>query len=66
MLEPALMLIADALRKSPNLSTTLHGGSVASNAMIYRHWASPGDHNKVNVPISTVPRKKATNENNNT
>ena len=53
------MFIADALRKGPNLLITSHGGSVASNAMIYRHRASPGDHNKVKTPNFNVPRKKA-------
>ena len=46
MLEPALIFIADALRKGPNLLSTLHGGSVASNALIYRNRASFGDHDK--------------------
>ena len=57
MLEPALMLISDALRKGPNLLKTLHGGSVAFNAMIYRHRA--GDHDKGNITISSVPTKKS-------
>ena len=41
MLEPALMLIAESLRKAPNLKNSLHGGSFASNAMVYRHRSSP-------------------------
>ena len=44
MLEPALMLIAESLRRAPNLKNNLHGGSFASNAMVYRHRASPRDH----------------------
>ena len=46
MLESALMFVANALRKGPNLHKSLHGGSVASNAIIYRHRASPRDHDK--------------------
>ena len=46
MLEPALMFVASALRKGPDLHKSLHGGSVASNAIIYRHRASPRDHDK--------------------
>ena len=44
MLEPALMLITETFRKDPNLKKILHGGSFASNAMVYRHRASPLDH----------------------
>ena len=44
MLEPALLLVAEAIRKGPNLGTFLRGGSVAATAMIYRHRASPNDH----------------------
>ena len=44
MLEPALMLITETIRKDPNLRKNLHGGSFASNAMVYRHRASPLDH----------------------
>ena len=44
MLEPALMLITETLRRDPNLRKNLHGGSFASNAMVYRHRASPLDH----------------------
>lgn len=46
MLEPALMLIAESLRKAPNLKNSLHGGSFASNAMVYRHRSSPRDHDR--------------------
>ena len=62
MLEPALMLIADALRKGPNLLKTLHGGSVASNALIYRNRAAVGDHDAKAVPKKIEPRKKQMNE----
>ena len=61
ILELALMVIAGVLRKGPNVLKTLHGGWVASKAMIYRHQASPSDHYKRNM---SVLRNKATNENN--
>ena len=60
MLEPALMFVTEALRKGPNLQISLHGGSVASNAMIYRHRASPRDHDKSNTARtspSTPPKE---------
>ena len=41
MLEPALMVISDAIRRDLNLRTALHGGSVAGSAVMYRHRASP-------------------------
>ena len=44
MLEPALLLIAEAIRSGPNLGVFLRGGSVAASAMMYRHRASPSDH----------------------
>ena len=44
MLEPVLLLVAEAIRKGPNLGTFLRGGSVAANAVMYRHRASPKDH----------------------
>ena len=50
MLEPALMLITETLRKDPNLRKNLHGGSFASNAMVYRHRASPLDHDTFLTP----------------
>ena len=43
MLEPALMVISDAIRRNLNLRTALHGGSVAASAVMYRHRASPYD-----------------------
>ena len=36
MLEPALMLISEVLRRGPDLHKNLHGGTFASNAMVYR------------------------------
>ena len=57
MLEPALMLIADALRKGPNLLKTLNGGSVASNALIFRNRAAIGDHDKNASPKSFQLKK---------
>ena len=44
MLEPALLLIAEAIRNGPDLGTFLRGGSVAAAAMMYRHRASSSDH----------------------
>ena len=44
MLEPALLLIAEAIRNGPDLANFLRGGSVAAAAMRYRHRASPRDH----------------------
>ena len=44
MLEPVLMLIAEAMRKGPDLGTFLRGGSVAASTLMYRHRASPNDH----------------------
>ena len=44
MLEPALLLVADAIRNGPNLGNFLRGGSVAASAMMYRHRASSDDH----------------------
>ena len=42
--EPALLLVAEAIRSDPDLGTFLMGGSVAASAFMYRHRASPGDH----------------------
>ena len=44
MLEPAAMVISDALRQSPDLGKGLWGRSVAANALLYRHRASSNDH----------------------
>ena len=43
LLEPALMVISDAIRRNLNLRTTFHGGRVVANAVIYSHRASPYD-----------------------
>ena len=43
MLEPALMVVSDAIRRDLNLRTALRGGSVAANAVMYRYRASPKD-----------------------
>jgi len=40
MLEPALMVVSDAIR---HLRTAIRGGSVAANAVMYRYRASPYD-----------------------
>ena len=40
MLEPALMVVSDALRQSPDLGKGLWGRSVAANALLYQHRAS--------------------------
>ena len=57
MLEPALMLITETLRKDPNLRKYLHGGSFASNAMVYRHRASPRDHDLRTPRPAAGPRR---------
>ena len=44
MLEPALLVVSDALRHSPDLGKGLWGRSVAANALLYRHRASSRDH----------------------
>ena len=43
MLEPALMVVSDALRHSPDLGKGLWGRSVAANALLFRHRASSRD-----------------------
>ena len=43
MLEPALMVVSDALRHSPDLGKGLWGRSVAANALLFRHRASTRD-----------------------
>ena len=58
------MFIADALRKGHNLLETLHGGSVASNALIYCNRASPGDHDIGTTHNSFVSRNKPALDNN--
>ena len=50
MLEPALMVISDALRQSPDLGKGLWGRSVAANALLYRHRASFRDHELKSAP----------------
>ena len=57
MLDPALMLISEALRKDPNLRKYLHGGSFASNAMVYRHRASPRDHDLATARRTTFSHR---------
>ena len=69
MLEPALMLITETLRRDPNLRKNLHGGSFASNAMVYRHRASPLDHDvnfsrprpRPSSNTTASPKNRATN-----
>ena len=43
MLEPALLVISEAIRRNLNLGASLRGGSVAGNALLYRHRASSRD-----------------------
>lgn len=43
MLEPASLVISDALRQSPDLGKGLWGRSVAANALLYRQRASTND-----------------------
>ena len=44
MLEPALLVVSRAIRRNLNLEKSLRGGSVAAQALLYRHRASPRDH----------------------
>ena len=44
MVEPALLVVAAANRLDINLAKSLRGGSVAANALMYRHRASPRDY----------------------
>ena len=44
MVEPALLVVSAAIRRDLNLVKSLRGGSVAANALMYRHRASPRDH----------------------
>ena len=44
MVEPALLVVSAAIRRDLNLVKSLRGGSVAANALMYRHRASPQDH----------------------
>ena len=60
ILEPALILIAAALRKGPNVLKTLHGGIQCNDLST----SGISDHYKRNMRDSVVLRNKATNENN--
>ena len=44
MLEPVTCVISDGIRRGPDLGASLRGGTVASNAQVYRHLAADGDH----------------------
>ena len=44
MVEPALLVVSAAIRRDINLAKSLRGGSVAASALMYRHQASPRDH----------------------
>ena len=44
MVEPALLVVSAAIRRDINLVKSLRGGSLAANALIYRHRASPRGH----------------------
>ena len=56
MLEPALLLVADAIRNGPNLGNFLRGGSAAASAM-YRHRASPDHDNKCQITNSVTKNR---------
>ena len=58
MLEPALLLVADAIRNGPNLGHFLRGGSVAASAMMYRHRASPDDHDNKFTTTNKVTKNR--------
>ena len=57
MLEPPLLLVAEAIRNGPNLGTFLRGGSVAAASMMYRHRASPSDHDWGSSPKTSVKKE---------
>ena len=44
MLEPALLVVSETIRRSLNLQQALRGGSVAAHSLLYRHRASSRDH----------------------
>ena len=44
MLEPVRCVISDGIRRGPDLGASLRGGTVASNAQVYRHLAADCDH----------------------
>ena len=44
MLEPALLVVSSAIRRNLNLEESLRGGSVTAQSLLYRHRASPRDH----------------------
>ena len=52
------MFVAAALRKGPNLQKSLHGGSVACNAIIYRHRPSPNFVQLLLIPLARQVVKK--------
>ena len=60
MLEPVLLLVAEAIRKGPNLGNFLREGSVAAYAMMYRHRASPKDHDW--VPLQKIQKIDSTKD----
>ena len=44
MLEPVTCVISDGILRGPDLGASLRGGTVASNAQVYRHLAADCDH----------------------
>ena len=57
MLEPALMVVSDALRHSPDLGKGLWGRSVAANALLFRHRASSRDREFKSGRTDQPPRR---------
>ena len=46
MLEPALSVIAEAIRSGPDLGSILRGGSFSASSLTYRNRASYSDHDQ--------------------
>ena len=44
MLEPALLVVSETIRRNLNLQQALRGGSVVAHSLLFRHRASSRDH----------------------
>ena len=56
MLEPALLVVSETIRRNLNLEQSLRGGSVSAHALLYRHRASPRDHDFARRHSFAAPR----------
>ena len=54
MLEPALAVIAEAIRSGPDLGSILRGGSFSASSLTYRNRASYGDHDQNPKPYRST------------